>query len=229
MSAGRGGGGGANERPRSDHVIWGPMRGLGKKLHGEWTKKPDTPNGHCNYMKESAQGPILWKFKQELSWNLHDYWKTWGHANKWFEKSVRINFTLTAWLTGPWAFYWIRPYAGSSKWTFFCFVMKVFMVVVIKIKCWSFWKIHHSNPPDPVLPAGNGHASPGGPNDVEGNVRCPATWPSQPPSFGPPGPACPLPAGRTGSGSGSGGLEWSIFQNDQHLIFITTTMNTFMT
>ena len=52
-----------------------------------------------------------------------------------------------------------------------------------------------------------------------GIVRCPATWPSPSPSFGPPGPACSLPVGKTGSesGSGSGGLEWSIFQNVQHL------------
>ena len=32
-------GGGANERPGSDHVIWGPIRGIGKKCLGRGHKK----------------------------------------------------------------------------------------------------------------------------------------------------------------------------------------------
>ena len=50
-------GGSTNERPGSDHVIWGPMKGLEKKLHGDI---PQT-HGHSDSYERIGQGPILWK------------------------------------------------------------------------------------------------------------------------------------------------------------------------
>ena len=55
-------GGLTNERPQTDHVIWGPLRGLEKKLH---EKGQDTPDGHCDFMIESV-GPF--------SENIRIYW-----------------------------------------------------------------------------------------------------------------------------------------------------------
>ena len=51
------GGGLTNERPGTDHVISGPMRGL-KKHCIRWrrhTNKHTHTDGHCNSMTESAQ------------------------------------------------------------------------------------------------------------------------------------------------------------------------------
>ena len=47
-------GGGANERPRTDHVTSGPMRAL-KKLHPMSQNHTQT-DGHGDSMTESAQG-----------------------------------------------------------------------------------------------------------------------------------------------------------------------------
>ena len=48
------GGGSTNERPGSNHVSWGPMRGLGKNRMGRGKTHTQTDTQTHDYYKESA-------------------------------------------------------------------------------------------------------------------------------------------------------------------------------
>ena len=66
-----GGGGLTNGRAGSDHVTWGPMRGLGKSYmkRGQINRQPE---GQTSRLYERiGQGPILWKYifrEKKLLW-----------------------------------------------------------------------------------------------------------------------------------------------------------------
>ena len=79
----RGGGGVTNERPGSDCVIWGPMRGFEKTAPGGADTQTDRQtHGHGNYMTNSARwGRVGENFMWHVTRDMPDHWHV-GEVNR---------------------------------------------------------------------------------------------------------------------------------------------------
>ena len=100
-------------RPGTDHVIWGPMRGLNRiswekdKIH-----RYKHSHRHCDFMKESAKGPILWKSTGQFKPWLDSLFEQKNHAKN-HSRIITLETLQELELSGNFQIIYLMAYAST--------------------------------------------------------------------------------------------------------------------